>query len=463
MSGPRILLVEDDAALREVVAFQLRDAGAEVHEVPHGTDALRVFGPGQFDVVVTDLRMPGPDGLAVLRAVRERDPAVSVLLVTAHASVEAAMTAVRAGAYDFLLKPVSRETLWLKVERAAAQSALLREHQCLRRRLERAGTDGLLIESAPMRELMGRLLRIAPSDLPVLIEGESGTGKELIARALHGASRRATGPFVAVNCAAIPADLLEAELFGHERGAFTGAERAREGRFRAAAGGTLFLDEVGDLPAALQPKLLRALQEMAVEPLGSAKPVPIDVRFVAATHRDLDAAREAGRFRDDLYFRLAGVVLRVPPLRERPADIGPLFAQHFALEAARAGRDLRVGAGVVEALEERRWVGNVRELIFLARQMAVLCEGPDLLPDELPPEGKATQDRRGDLLSIDISREPYGVELPEGAFRLPDVEAALVRAALEAHGGNQSAAARRLGVPRHVLLYRLGKFGIDEG
>lgn len=457
----RVLLVDDDDALREVVAFQLEEQGWLVRTANGAAAALATFETGAFDAVVTDLRMPGVDGLSLLQTIRERDPLVSVLIVTAHSSVDAAMAAVRAGAYDFLVKPVARETLRLKVERAMEQSALLRERRTLQRRLEASAARPLLYESEPMRRMMGTAERVAGSELPLLLQGESGTGKELVARAIHRASKRAAGPFVAVNCAAIPGELLEAELFGHDRGAYTGAERAREGRFRAADGGTILLDEVGDLPLLLQPKLLRVLQEEVVEPVGASRPVPVDVRFLAATHRDLHAAVREGRFREDLYYRLAGIVLRVPPLRERPEDVEPLFTHFFEQEAARAGRDLRIGAGVGAVLRARSWPGNVRELEHLARRMALLCSGPDLRPDEV----EGDHDGRGDggALRIDTRARPYAVTLPPEPFHLPDVEDAIVRAALDHHGGNQSAAARALGVPRHVLTYKLEKWGKGEG
>ena len=462
--GARVLLVDDDAALREVVSFQLADAGFQVVVASSGDDALLRFEPGQFEVVLTDLRMPGRDGLELLRAVRQRDEFVSVVIVTAFASVDAAVAAVRDGAHDFLVKPVAKETLLVKLGKAAAQTALLREHRDLRRRVETSERRPLLHASPAMEALLDQVRRVAPSDVPLLLQGESGTGKELIAREIHRLSTRKGGPFLAVNCAAIPGDLLEAELFGHGRGAFTGADRAREGRFRAAEGGTMLLDEIGDLPLSLQPKLLRVLQERAVEPVGSSHPLPIDVRVIAATHRDLPRLVAAGAFREDLYYRVAGLPLRVPPLRERPEDIGLLFSHFLQEEARHAGRTLSIGPGLVEALRQRSWPGNVRQLENLARQLALLVPGPSVEVRDLPagpaPSTLVPAEGPRAELRVDVGQRPYLVVLPDTPFVLPELEEGLVRAALERHGGNQSAAARALGVPRHVLLYRLEKFGI---
>ena len=453
----RVLLVDDDDALREVLQFQLEDAGYAVTACAGGAAAVAALEGEPPDLILTDLKMPGVGGREVLRAARRAAPQVPVLVVTAFGSVASAVEALRAGAYDYVTKPFPREALLLKLDRALQYARLRSENDRLRQGAERSAGRPLLVVSRAMERLMDAAARVAPSDLPVLLAGESGTGKELVAREVHRLSHRAAGPFVAVNCAAIPKELLEAELFGHEKGAFTGAAIRREGRFRAASGGTLLLDEVGDLPLELQPKLLRVLQEGAVEPVGGRGPVPVDVRVVAATHRDLPQRVREGAFREDLYYRLAVVPLRVPPLRDRREAIGPLF--EVFLRSQGGGRRLDLTPEALVALQRRPWPGNVRQLENLARRVALLAPGPTLTPGDLPPDEALGEVPSGGELVVDIATTPYGVELPTAPLSLPAVEQALIDAALALHGGNKSAAARHLGVPRHVLLYRLEKRG----
>ena len=322
-----VLFIDDDATGREIAAHNLRRAGFAVELAADGGQGLEAFDPRHHDVVITDLKMPRIDGMAVLRGVRDRSPDTPVLVITAYGSMEIGVEAMRAGAYDVVAKPFHREQLELTVRRAAEKAALTAD----KRRLERllAGVERpIVVRSEAMTQLLATLDRVAARDATVLISGESGTGKELLARRVHARSPRGAGPFVAVSCAALPRELLESELFGHERGAFTGATRAREGRFRRAHGGTLFLDEVGELPTELQGKLLRVLQERTVDVLGRDEPVPVDVRVVAATNRDLRAMVAEGAFREDLYFRLAVVELTVPALRERMEDLEPQV-EHF--------------------------------------------------------------------------------------------------------------------------------------
>jgi two-component system NtrC family response regulator len=445
-----VLLIDDDASLREVVGFVLREAGHEVRTAADGTEGLRLFAAEPPDLVLTDIRMPGADGMEVLRRVREtgRPPAPPVIVLTAYGTVEQAVAAMRAGAFTYLLKPFERDELRLTVEQALRTRALETDNRNLRRLLrERASSSPLVHVSPPMAELEDRIRRVAPADVAVLVSGESGTGKELVARALHDLSARWDRPFVTVDCGALPAELMESELFGHARGAFTGAAAAAAGRIRGADGGTLFLDEIGELPLPLQPKLLRTLETRTVQPVGDARPVPVDFRLVAATNRDLPAEVAAGRFREDLYYRLDVVRLLVPPRRERPEDV-PLLWEHFT--RLHGGEGVRSAPDLLERLAARPWRGNVRELKNLNQRLLVL--------------------RRGDVLSAaDLVRlDEEGTAPPavggEGSLpdtlTLPELERERIRRALARHGGNKSRAAVELGVPRHVLRYRLKKHGL---
>jgi DNA-binding NtrC family response regulator len=397
-------------------------------------------------VVITDLKMPRVDGLEVLRQVQARAPDTPVLMITAYGSMQVGVEAMRAGAYDVVAKPFNRDQLELVVRRAAERARLARENRRLRQQL--TGVERPIVHrSAAMTQLLATLDRVAARDVTVLITGESGTGKELLARRVHARSARAEGPFVAVSCAALPSELLESELFGHERGSFTGADRARAGRFRKAQGGTLFLDEVGELPLALQGKLLRVLQERSVDVVGSDEPVAVDLRVVAATNRDLRTRVAEGSFREDLFYRLAVVELHAPPLRERPEDIPPLVA-HFVQQASPAV-DLRIPDAVLEALRARHWPGNVRELENACERLAVLAPGDELRLEDLPGAPAERQVERGAWFD----------QLPDG-LSLVDLERQAVVQALERAQGNISAAARLLGVPRHILVYRIEKHGL---
>ena len=459
-----ILLVDDDDGLREITGLQLEAAGYRVSVYGGGADAIAAFEKDGADVVLTDLKMPDVDGMRVLRSIRRLDATVPVIMLTAFGSVDTAVAAMQAGAHDYVTKPVARDALLLKVRRAAEHRRVLRENVSLRSQVQARGTRPILIASQAMERLMGQVRRVADADLPVLIHGESGTGKELVARELHRQSARASGPFIALNCAAIPRELIEAELFGHVRGAFTGANRSREGRFRAASGGTLLLDEVGDLPTELQPKLLRVLQERMVEPIGSERSVPVDVRILAATHRDLRTLVQEGTFREDLYYRLAVLPLRVPPLRERREAIVPLFELFLTAQARASGRDLSLSPEAAAELSGRSWPGNVRELENMARRVALLAPGPVIARDDIPAALGGTTSPAGTAsrrLEVDLGVEPWEIQLPRGALPLPELEQRLVEEAIRIHAGNKSAAARFLGIPRHVLLYRIEKYGID--
>ncbi len=447
-----ILLVDDDAAGVELSRFNLVEAGHGVEVAHDGDQAIACFSPQRHHVVVTDLRMPGADGMEVLEQVRGRDAEVPVVVVTANGSVEAAVQAMRAGAYDFIEKPFSRDQLLHTVRRALERRRLGLENRTLRRQV--SGIERPIIAiSEVMKGLLATTDKLAQSEASVLITGESGTGKELIARRLHARSPRADEAFVPVNCAAIPADLLESELFGHERGAYTGAVRARVGRFRKAHGGTIFLDEVGEIPHPLQGKLLRVLQERTVDVVGSDTSTPVDVRVVAATNRSLPRQIEEGSFREDLYYRLNVVELRLPPLRERREEIAVL-AQHF-VDALAPHRGFELPDEVLAALGAHAWPGNVRELENACERMVILCSSDRLSVEDLPPT----------MTAVGAKSETVGdwIALPPEGISLVDLERRVIERALRQNGGNVSKTAKYLRVPRHFLAYRIEKYGIRRG
>jgi DNA-binding NtrC family response regulator len=383
----RILLVDDEPDLYLASAEELGDAGHEVHTAHDGEQAVELMTSLTFDVVVTDIRLPKLDGLSLFRLARERSPNTSVILVTAFAEVHEAIAAVREGAHDYLMKPLASKDIALRIERIAAQVSIQR--QLVEARVQLARLDGpeqIVGRSAVMCRMMDRLNTIAASDAPVLLLGETGTGKELLARALHDRSARHLKPFVAVNCAAFPDTLLEAELFGHERGAFTGAVARRAGRFAAAHGGTLLLDEVGDMSTALQVKLLRVLEQHTIEPLGTNVSIPVDVRVISATHRDLRQMISEGLFRQDLYYRLNVLSIDVPPLRAREGDL-PLLAQYFLNKFHRRGAEpARMSSAAWSALSAFGFPGNVRQLGHAIEHATVMARGGEIEPRHLPME-----------------------------------------------------------------------------
>ncbi|MFO7654286.1 MAG: sigma-54 dependent transcriptional regulator [Candidatus Krumholzibacteriia bacterium] len=470
----RILLIDDEESLREVVAFILAEAGHEVVTAGDGDEGLTRFEADLPDLVITDIRMPGAGGMEVLRRVRAsgRQPPVPVIMLTAHGSVEQAVEAMRMGAWTYLLKPFERDALRLTVAQALHARELEAENRNLRDLLRHHRQEELpfLHISAPMAQVAEQVRRVAPTDASVLVSGESGTGKELVARALHELSPRWDGPFVTVNCGAIPGELMESQLFGHARGAFTGATAASPGRIRAAAGGTLFLDEIGELPLSLQPKLLRVIETRSVDPVGETRPVSVDFRLVCATNRELRADVASGRFREDLYWRLEVVQLRVPPLRERPGDI-PLLWEQFTREHAQ-GADVRSEPELLARLRELPWPGNVRELRNLNQRMVILRRGDTLGPADLeqalsPGETVAPAARAG---ANGVGADGVGAAsaagalplgpFPPGGFSLVELEKEVIRRALARCDGNKSRAAEYLGIPRHILIYRVEKYGL---
>ncbi len=445
-----LLLVEDDASLREVLAMNLEDFGFTVDQAADGAQAIEAYDPGVHDLVLTDLRMPGVGGLEVLDHVKARAPEAPVLVLTAYGGAERALEAVRRGAFHYVEKPVNTTSLVQEIERALGRSG---------QEGDAPGGPGAMIASSPaMNEVLRTVDKVAGSDAPVMILGESGVGKELVARAIHARSGRSGEAFVAVNCAAIPGDLLESILFGYEKGAFTGATRRTPGKFTAADGGTLFLDEIAEMSFALQSKLLRVLQDGFVERVGSIAPERVDVRVLTATHQDLAEAMAEGRFRQDLYYRLHIVPLRVPPLRERPEDV-PVLTRHFLRELSPEA-PITLAPEVDPMLMRYRWPGNVRELRNVIERMVLLREGDRLTGADVPAELARAQPARADGPSLRLDEGELPFALPPDGLDLRALERAVIVAALRLHQGNQSAAARYLGIPRHVLVYRLEKFAI---
>lgn len=435
----RILVVDDDVAVVTVLAGLLEQDGHHVERALSGSDALTRIVPASIDVILSDVRMPGMTGMQLLERVRSEHPEVPVVMLTAHGSVPLAVEAMRAGATDFLTKPFEREEVLRAIEKAMAL-VVHDEHA------PTTSVDGhrLLGESSAMRALRERITRVAPTDTTVLIRGETGTGKELTAHAIHRASKRAAGPMVAVNCAALPENLLESELFGHVRGAFTGAVTSKPGRVELAQGGTLFLDEICEMSPKLQAKLLRLLQEREYQPVGSTSTRRADLRFIAATHQDLDARVKSGEFREDLYFRLAVVPIEMPALRDRRSDIRILSRAFFARARETHGRtDWRLADDALEVLASMPWPGNVRELLNAIERLLILGDGPTIDARELNRLlGNDRIDAANDLRS-----------------RVRDAERSVLVEALESTE-NRTQTARVLGISRRTLYNKLEEHGL---
>jgi DNA-binding NtrC family response regulator len=452
----RILVVDDEAAIRLALAELLGSEGHAVREAAGGDEALAALDGAPADLVLADLRMPGMDGLRLLAEIRARFPETLVVLVTAQGDERTAVEALKLGAYDYIPKPFDNEEIRAVARSARELLALKEENRRLRREL--AGEfRGMVGDSDAMRAVADTIRRAGPTDATVLVTGESGTGKELAARALHAESRRASGAFVALNCSALPGELIESELFGHVRGAFTGADRDREGVFEAADGGTLFLDEVGDLSPSAQAKLLRVIEEGRVTPVGTAVSRRVDVRLVAATNRPLDEMAARGDFREDLLYRLQVVTLRLPPLRERRADI-PALAVHFIAElASRHDRPVRsLSASARRALVGYDWPGNVRELRNVLERAVVLADGDEMDLAALPARVSGATGAPGPIDAA-LAELPY-TEARERAVE--SFERSFLAAALERHGGNVSATARSLGLHRQSLQKILRRLDI---
>jgi two-component system nitrogen regulation response regulator GlnG len=458
----RVLVADDEPGIRFVLREALEGAGHEVVDVDHGDAALEALCTESFDAAFLDIRMPGPSGLELLDRVRALGADTAVVIITAQNTFENAVEAMKRGALDYLVKPFGVAEARALVDKALRTRALEREVRELRTEVgaRDASRERLVGRSPALLEVFKTIGRVARSDVAVLVTGESGTGKELVARAIHGASERSAAPFVAVNSAAIPRELLESELFGHERGAFTGAVESRLGRFREASGGTLFLDEIGDMPLELQAKLLRVLQSGELSPVGSRRPERVDVRIIAATHRDVDLEVREGRFREDLLYRLRVVPMHIPPLRERPEDISVL-AEHFVERyAAKLGAGARyLSPQTLERLVQYAWPGNVRELENAIKRALVLASSEALSPEDfafLDAERAAPQDALEDLVRNAV-KEELAAAGAEGLHRriLEQVERPLLEAVLAHTGGNQVRAAGLLGINRNTLRKKI--------
>jgi two-component system nitrogen regulation response regulator GlnG len=470
----RILVVDDEASICWALREFLTDLGHDVDVAANAEDGLRLAESGRPEAIVLDVRLPGMDGLTALRAVRERLPATPVVVITAFGSLETAVRAMEQGAFDYLVKPFDLDQAGTVLQRALES----RPPSAAARRIAadpaRADGEALMGTSPAMQALYKNIALVAPTDVPVLITGESGTGKELVARAIHRHSPRRNGPFLPICLAALSPSLVERELFGHVRGAFTGAEHDQKGLLELASGGTVLLDEVGDIPLALQVKLLRAIEHRESTPVGDARPRPTNIRVIAATHRPLDDLMAAGQFRDDLYYRLSVFRIHLPPLRDRREDIPELAAHFLRHTRLAAGAEGELSAETIRALRARPWVGNIRELRNAIEHAAIVARGGSIRPEHLPAATAGTAGASpvlGDEIRQQVARWAEQAErLPAGGDPaepllydrfLELVEPPLLRVVLEQCRGNRAVAAQKLGIHRATLRQRLGKYGIS--
>jgi two-component system, NtrC family, response regulator AtoC len=453
---PTILIVEDEPKMLRLLDLNLAEEGYTIHGVSDAEAGLNLLRQEKIDLVLTDLKLPGMNGLEFLQAVKRTNASIPVVLITAYGTVETAVEAMKAGASDYVLKPFSLEEIKLILRKELDVRSLREENRSLREALgRRYEFRNIVARGAALQEVLARVEQVAPTNSTVLLGGESGVGKDLIARAIHQHSRRASGPFIKINCTAIPENLLESELFGYEKGAFTGATASKPGKFELADKGTIFLDEIGDVPGTIQVKLLRVLQEREFERLGGTKTLKVDVRVVAATNQDLRAALEQGTFREDLYYRLNVVPISIPPLREHKEDI-PYLADFFLERFARdSGKNLTgITPAAMKVLTDFHWPGNVRELENIIERAVVMAGGTkidvgDIQLDVAPPKPAAASGG----LAVAF--------LPEGMV-LEKYEDELIKEALRRSGGNKSQAARLLGLSRNALRYRLTKIGVPD-
>ena len=448
----KILVTEDDQIQREVIVDILEHAEYEAVGAASAENAIEALEADTYDVLLTDMRMPGMDGLALLRQAKRIAPDIEVVVMTAYATVETAVAAMKEGAVDYLSKPFDKEELLVVVAKALERGELVRQNRQLRALVTDSVSLGNIIgESPAMRHVFEVIRRAVPVNSTVLIEGESGTGKELVARHIHVTGPRSNKPFIVVNCAAVPDTLIESELFGHEKGAFTGADTSRTGKFELADGGALFLDEIGDMRLESQAKLLRVLEDGLVERVGSSQPRKVDVRVIVATNRNLAQCVEDGTFRKDLFYRLDVLPIRLPPLRERIQDL-PLLVSHFREKlAAKLDRPVpTVSADAIEAMRSYRWPGNVRELENTLEHLFVLCDGPVITVEDLPEKLRQRTPETG------------AFRLPAGGIVLEEIEQDLIRQALERTGGRIKEAAELLGLTYKTLQYRVRKHDIDR-
>ena len=457
MVAERVLVIDDDQSLREFLAITLSRDGFEVETAASGPEGLKVLAETPIDLALVDLKMPGMDGLETLRRIKEANETVSVVIVTAFSTTETAIQALKEGAYDYLIKPFKVDELKLVVRKALEERRLRWENLRLRREIELRYTLGNMVGKSPkMQEVFATISRVAESKATILLTGESGTGKTLLAKTVHFNSSRKDAPFVPVNCAAIPQDLLESELFGHVKGAFTGAIANKPGLFETANGGTLLLDEISEMPPHLQAKLLRVLEDREIRPVGGTKPTRVDVRIVATTNRDLAQGMARGTFREDLFYRLNVISVHLPPLRDRREEI-PLLVNYFLQKFADAsGRPIKlVSPEAMTCLEGFSWPGNIRELENVIERAVTLEPGPIVRVDGLPEAVRGTQ-----------AVVPYRIDFPAEGIDLDGlmerIERDLIRRALQRCGGIQSRAAQLLGTSFRSFRYRLQKYGLGE-
>jgi two-component system NtrC family response regulator len=442
-------VVEDDDSQRRIIEYNLRQKGYAPAAVDSAEKALTILARTDFYLVISDIKLPGMDGIELMKRIRELKPEMPIVFITAFGTIEMAVAAMKLGAFDYITKPFDRDEFLLTIEKALEFRRLKDENIRLRSQLESHDIFADIIGVSPaMQEIFNTVRKVASSDATILITGESGTGKELIARAIHRASDRANRPMVTVNCAAIPKDLLESELFGHVTGAFTGAVKDKMGKFVLANGSTIFLDEIGDLPTDLQAKLLRILQERRVEPVGSNDSIAIDIRVIAATNHDLQSKVRSGSFREDLFYRLNVIPIHIPPLRERLDDIPHLIRYFLAKFSPNA--EISIDRKALECLGHHSWPGNIRELENILKRVMIFKNGNAIKMEDLPAE-------------IANGRQSSG-SLDKSSFQsaLIESEINLITDALKVCGWNQSRAANRLGIPRHVLIYRMRKYNIRE-
>jgi len=452
---PTILIIEDEAKMRRLLELNLGDDGFKTLSAGDAETGLKLLASEPVHLVLTDLKLPGISGLEFLHAAKQQNPALPVVVMTAFGSVETAVEAMKAGASDYVLKPFSLAEMRMVVHKELDNSRLREENRSLREALgQKYSHPNIIAVSPKMQEVLATVERVAPTNSTVLLGGESGVGKDLIARAIHEKSRRASGPFVKINSTAIPENLLESELFGYEKGAFTGATTSKPGKFELADKGTLFLDEIGDVPPAIQVKLLRVLQEREFERLGGTRTIKVDVRLIAATNRDLRAALEEGTFREDLYYRLNVVPIDIPPLRDHKEDISGLanlFLSRFASDSGRSEKITGISPAAMQLLVGHYWPGNVRELQNVIERASALASGSQLEVDDIQLDSPRN---RANAAASDRF-------LPDG-MTLDQWEDEMIREALKRAGGNKSQAARLLGLSRNALRYRLSKIGIDD-
>ncbi len=458
-----ILIVDDEPNYLVILSELLRDEGFEIFTAPGGAEGLALVREVDLDLVITDMQMPGMDGLQFLRAIKKVNNDLPVVMITAFAEVDRAVAAMQAGAFNYLAKPFSNDELIVTINKAIQHYSLVRENIRLRKAiLTRTGFAGMVGKNARMVQVYELIEKVAPTPASVLITGESGTGKELVAKAIHMNSPRQDKAFITVNCAALAENLLESELFGHEKGAFTGAVVMRKGRFELADGGTLFLDEIGEIPLALQAKLLRALQEKSFERVGGSKTLSVDVRIISATNKDLKEEVDQGRFREDLYYRLNVIHVVLPPLRERMDDI-PILVEYFIRTVSErlAKPGLSISPDALRLLVTLPWEGNVRELENTIERAAILCNNNRIEAEDVQPESTARNPQAAWTQAIDLGQLiPDSVELNEVLYA---VEEKMLNRALEASGFIQARAAEKLGITKSLLQYKMKKYGIKKG